>query len=191
MSYYDNNRNKKRKIDFIIKQSSDERLIFRFYPRRSSCHSFGDEPPKSWSNVYKVYYSYAIIQQWKTRPDSPWKSEVLFSEHCDECSVISEIGHRCLLLSGGAEIFTREDGKKIELLNQAILPAGMGIEWTISKKTWIDWEDDDIKHAYYNFVLFDYVGKGFRFTIDEKEIRSFGEYLLECCEYMLAHGDPI
>ena len=38
---------KKRKIDYIIEQSDDERLIFRFYPRKSSCHSFGDEPPKS------------------------------------------------------------------------------------------------------------------------------------------------
>ena len=44
---------------------------------------------------------------------------------------------------------------------------------------------------YYDFVLFDYSDKGFRFTINEKDIKSFGEYLLGCCEYMLAHGDPI
>ena len=49
---------KKRKIDFVLEESDTAKLIFRFYPRRSSCHSFGDEPPKDWSDVYKVYYSY-------------------------------------------------------------------------------------------------------------------------------------
>lgn len=76
-----------------------------------------------------------------------------------------------------------------------ILPLGMGTNWTISKHTWTDvgYEDDeeDIVHTYYNFVLFDYNDKGFRFSINENDIKSFGEYLLRCCEYMLAHGDPI
>ena len=52
---------KKRKIDFVLEESDTAKLIFRFYPRRSSCHSFGDEPPKDWSDVYKVYYSYSVI----------------------------------------------------------------------------------------------------------------------------------
>ena len=33
---------KKRKIDYIIEERDNRRLIFRFYPRQSSCHSFGD-----------------------------------------------------------------------------------------------------------------------------------------------------
>ena len=56
---------KKRKIDFVLRESDTSKLIFRFYPRRSSCHSFGDEPPKDWNDVYKVYYSYSIIQVYK------------------------------------------------------------------------------------------------------------------------------
>lgn len=186
---------KKRKIDYIIEQSDDERLIFRFYPRRSSCHSFGDEPPKSWSEVYKVYYSYAIIRQWKFEPDDQWESEVVFYEHCDECSEIDEVGQRCLLLADGVEVFKREDGKEIPLLDNRILPFGMGTEWTISKRTWTDFgyddDEEDVVHTYYNFVLFDYGNKGYRFSLDEKDIKTFGEYLLGCCEYMLAHGDPI
>ena len=185
---------KKRKIDYIIEQADDERLIFRFYPKQSSCHSFGDEPPKSWLDVYKVYYSYAIIKQWKFDPSDQWESEVVFYEHCDECSIINEVGQRCLLLADGLDVFMREDGEEIQLLNQNIFPFGMGTCWTISKRTCVEhgYEDeDDINHTYYEFVLFDYGDKGFRFALEEKDIKAFGEYLIGCCEYMLAHGDPI
>lgn len=187
--------NKKRKIDFILKDNSDtERLIFRFYPRKSSCHSFGDEPPKDWNDVYKVYYSYVIIKQWKFNPEDQWTSEIFFREGCDECSIIDEIGHRCLLLANGIEVFKRDDGREIQLLDK-VLPFGMGTEWTISKHTyttygWND-EDEDEVCVYYTFTLFDWWGKGFKFTLEEKDIKAFGEYLLGCCNYMLAHGDPI
>lgn len=176
---------KKRKIDYIIEQSDDERLIFRFYPRQSSCHSFGDEPPKDWSDVYKVYYSYAIIRQWRFNSEDQWESKIMFYENCDECSMIDEVGERCLLLADGVEVFKRNDDKEIQLLDQCILPFGMGTNWTIIKNTRFDLS------TYYTFTLFDYFNKGFRFNVEEKDIRSFGEYLLGCCEYMLAHGDPI
>lgn len=182
---------KERKIDYIIEQSEDERLIFRFYPRQSSCHSFGEEPPKDWNDIYKTYYSYAIIKQWKFGPEDDWESEVMFSEPCDECSEIYEVGQRCLLLAKGIEVYTREDCHKVQLLDQRIHPFGMGTEWTISKKTWTDWEDKNKKHIYYEFVLFDYFNKGFRFNINEKDIKYFGKYLCGCCEYMLTHGNPI
>ena len=55
---------KKRKIDFILNERRGYRLIFRFYPKRSSCHSFNENPPKSWNEVYKVYYSYAILEEY-------------------------------------------------------------------------------------------------------------------------------
>ena len=178
---------KKRKIDYIINQTDDERLIFRFYPRQSHCHSFGDEPPKSLSDVYKVYFSYAIIKQWKFNPDDIWKSEIMFYERCDECSIIDEVGQRCLILADGTEVFKRDDGIEIQLLDKCILPFGMGTNWTISKikNTYY------LKHTYYEFTLFDYFDRGFRFSIKEKDMKSFGEYLLGCCEYMLAHGEPI
>lgn len=182
---------KKRKIDYIIEQTYDERLIFRFYPKQSSCHSFGDEPPTKPEEIYKVYYSYAIIKQWKFNPEDIWKSEVMFYDDCDECSIIDEVGNRCLLLADGYETFERKDGEKIPLLDKTIYPIGMGTNWTISKKSWTDWKDKNIKHTYYTFTLFDYFNKGFKFSINEEDMKVFGEYLLGCCEYMLEHGDPI
>lgn len=182
---------KKRKIDYIINESNDERLIFRFYPRQSSCHSFGDEPPKSIEDVYKVYYSYAIIKQWKFEPDDQWESEIMFRESCDECSIIDEVGQRCLLLAEGYETFEREDGERIPLLDKEIFPFGCGVEWSISKNSWTDWEDENVIHTYYQFILFDWLHKGFKFNLNAEKMKSFGEYLIGCCEYMLAHGDPI
>lgn len=200
---------KKRKIDFIISKDNYRRLIFRFYPRRSSCHSFNDETPKNWNEVYKVYYSYAIIQQYKFESEDQWKSVVVFREDCDECSIIDEVGYRCLLLADGVEVYEREDGEKFELLNQNILPFGMGTDWTISKHTctYDDIDENDlqncanmaeimehmkeIREVYYTFMLFNYDNKGYKFTLEDKDIKAFGEYLLECCDYMLAHGDPI
>jgi len=181
---------KKRKIDYIIKESDNVRLIFRFYPRRSHCHSFNDEPPKNWNGVYKVYYNYAIIKQWKIRPNDQWESEVVFYESCDECSIIDKVGQRCLLLADGTETFEREDGERIPLLDRNIIPFGYGTEWTISKHTCVGWDDSD-GYTYYKFTLFDYFNTGYRFNINEEDIKAFGEYLLGCCEYMLAHGEPI
>lgn len=182
---------KKRKLDYVIKQSKDERLIFRFYPRQSHCHSFNDKPPKSWKEVYKVYYSYAIIKQWKFNPDEQWESEIMFEESCDECSIIGEIAERCLLLADGCETFEREDGEKIPLLEREIFPFGTGTSWKISKRHWFSFDGGDCDNICYQFELFDYWNKGFRFVIDQESTRSFGEYIKECCEYMLAHGEGI
>lgn len=186
---------KKRKIDFILEERDNERLIFRFYPRRSSCHSFNDELPKSWNEVYKVYYSYAIIKQWKFEPNDQWESEIMFYEDCDECSIIDGIGRICLLLADGVEVYKREDGIEIQLLNEVKMPFGMGTEWMITKHTCVvyGWneDDEDEEETYYTFILFNWFGKGFKFTLKDNKIKLFGEYLLECCEYMLAHGDPI
>ena len=170
---------KKRKIDFIIRENDRSKLIFRFYPRRSSCHSFGDEPPKSWDEVYKMYYSYAIIQVYK---EDNW-SKRLFDCHCDECSIIGEIVERCKLLAEGKTVFKGEhDSEKytIKLLNNEVHPFGMGTSWTISRR-----------NTTYEFKLFDWDNTGFRFYLEKDRLKEFGEYLSECCEYMLAHGDSI
>lgn len=180
---------KKRKIDFVLEENDLWKTVFRFYPRRSSCHSFGDEPPKSWKDVYKVYYNYRVIRVYKD--DNSY--EVLYDSHCDECSIIDDIGHRCLLLADGYETFEREDGERIPLLNEKIIPFGMGADWTITKRicTTHNWDEDDEVAIYYTFMLFNWNNIGFRFTLTSDKIKAFGEYLLECCEYMLEHGDPI
>lgn len=171
---------KKRKIDFVLKEDEDDIFIFRFYPRSSSCHSFGSVPPTSWEEVYKVYYSYAVIQRWK----DGGSSRILFSSGCDECSIIDEVAARCLYLSEGKKSVVRNfDGKDytIKLLNNEMYPTGDGVSWDITK----------VGNDYYEFTMFDWNDVGFRFAIKSDRLKEFGEYLNECCEYMLTHGDPI
>ena len=171
------------KIDFILHDDKYETIIFRFRPRQSSCHSFRDRPPTSWEEVYKVYYSYSIFKKYKDGD----RSEVLFNCSCDECSVIDEVASRCLYLANGQTsvdvkyVSTGEHCYTIQLLDNEIHPMGYGVHW-------------NIKHMYEDFYcisMFGWNGVGYRFCLNQNELKEFGKYLEECCEYMLAHGDPI
>lgn len=176
-------KNKKAFIDFTIHEDEYIRTIFRFLPSESHCHGFGDEPPKDWAGVYKVYYAYQIIAVDKENPN---ENELLFKCMVDEGSAIGEVAARCLHLSEGTrsvEVKHRIDGSvwKVELLNTKMLPIGYGVEW-------------EIREAFndrYEFVLFRWDNQGYRFYLPSTRIREFGTFLYGCCEYMLKHGEPI
>jgi hypothetical protein len=175
----------KQKLDFIIKENDFEKIIFRFYPRRSHCHSHNEHPPKTWDNVYKVYYYYSILAQRKDFEDNnKLYTEVLFDSEVDECSVIDQVAYCCKIISSGKNTIERqeENGDKttIRFLNKEIFTLGDGVSWIISKY-----------YSKYQFQLFNAVNKGYRFFLDKKKIKDLGEFLESCCEYMLAHGEPI
>lgn len=172
---------KKRKIDFILYEDDDEILVFRFYPRSSNCHSFNDVPPTNWKQVYKVYYAYSIFRRFK---DDNF-TEVLFECYCDECSIIGDIANRIRLITDGLKKITRVfEGREyiIELLNTEVYPTGDGVSWRINECR---------NPGSYEIILWKYNDTGYRFYLGKDELREFGEYLNECCEYMLAHGEPI
>ena len=172
---------KKRHIDFMLHKDEDSTIIFRFYPRQSSCHSFGDKPPTSWDDVYKVYYSYSVVERY-----DDGKSKVLFKCSCDECSIIDEVAARCLLLADGktsVDVINPQSGLPctIQLLNNEMHPMGYGVSW-------------DAKHLYddvYVISMFNWNDIGYRFYLTRDKLKTFGDFLNECCEYMLIHGDPI
>lgn len=87
----------KRKLDFVLSEDDMSRKIFRFYPYRSHCHGFYDNSPKTWEEVYKVYYAYAILLRWKDDNGNmePESTDVLFDARCDEASIIDTIGYIC------------------------------------------------------------------------------------------------
>ena len=128
-----------------------------------------------------MYYSYAIIKQSRWEVNEPWESEILFSQYCDECSIIYDIGQICLLLSKGIEEFKRKDGILVPLLNDCKHVFGMGTDWLITKHTCIEYgyeeEDEDIETIYYHFMLFKYNGVGFKFSIKkESTIQRFLQF---------------
>ena len=174
--------NKINKIDFVLHDDKYETIIFRFRPRQSSCHSFGNNPPTSWEEVYKVYYSYSIFKKYKDDD----RSRVLFNCSCDECSVIDEVAARCLYLSNGqtsVDVPHPHTGemRTIQLLDNEIHPIGYGVSWRI------EYLYDD----FYLISVFGWDGMGYRFHLNQNKMKEFGDYLNKCCEYMLAHGDPI
>ena len=164
-------------------EDGDEETVFRFDTKYSACHSFNDKPPTKWEEVYKVYYYYQIVRVSHTYQDAN-EEEILFDSRCDECSIIDEVAARCKLLAEGKKQvkIDRDDGKSytIKLLNQDIMPCGMGVFWKILKV------GDN-----YKFELFDWSDRGYRFYVHKERISDFGEFLDGCCEYMLAHGVPI
>lgn len=166
-------------LDFTLADNEFETIIFRFLPRHSSCHSFGSKPPTCWEEVYKVYYAYEIINISKLTG----KAKKVYKCHCDECSVIDEIAIRCKLIADGHRyhIVEREDETyKVKLLNVEVKPFGYGTSWKLTKS-----------NGNTEIQLFRWDNKGYRFRLDKETLRKFGEHLEECCEYMLAHGDPI
>ena len=182
----------KRKLDYIIESDDDCRLIFRFYPRSSSCHSFNEEAPKSWGEVYKVYYSWAILAQYfDDETGDVGYTKIVYKDECDECSMISEIAARCLHLAKGeekVEVERRGNKRSIELLGTEIFPMGMGTSWKISKR---EYSLSNKSHISYHFEVWGWDQRGYRFVIPENRMEDFGEYLQMCCDYMLEHGEPI
>ena len=171
---------KKSRLDFIIDKDDNQVLTFRFLPQQSSCHSFGDNPPTKWEEVYKVYYSYKIFEEWK---DYNHTAE-LFCCDCDECSVIDEVAARIKYIVEGKKIITVNHGNKeyvIELLGKEVRPFGYGVSWTIN----------EVEDCLYEVILWKHNQVGYKFYLSQGKLKAFGEYLQECCEYMLAHGDPI
>lgn len=195
---------KKRKIDFILKERNEYRLIFRFYPRHSHCHGFHENPPTSWDEVYKVYYSYAILEEYDDvhyltntkSTDCNWNVRKVFEESCDECSIVAEIGFMCLQIADGKKEYSREiDGETYtwQLLDTEKFPFGMGTCWKIHeyKNSVFNENDEEIFEKEYEFQLFNYDNVGYRFSLKKEQMKDFGQYLLNCCEYMLQHGEPI
>lgn len=171
---------KKRKIDFILNETDDEIIVFRFYPRQSKCHSFNDIPPKSWSEVYKVYFSYRIFKRYK---DDNY-TKTLLDVPCDECSEIKEMSSRIGYIVQGKKslsVWCGEEEYIIKLLNNEVFPIGYGVSWIIN----------ELSSEEYSVTMWKYNNTGYRFVLDKDKLKKFGEYLNECSEYMLAHGDPI
>lgn len=88
-------------------------LYFEFDTKHSHCHSFNDNPPKSWEEVYKVYYSYNLYAE------RDGEKTELFNAYCDEGSSLDAVGYAL-----------QEPKKKY----YCILPFGDGIMWEISRR---------------------------------------------------------
>lgn len=167
------------KIDCIIYSSEDNmlRIIFRLYPRRSHIHGFDKTPPKSWSKVYKVYFSYSIIKQTKTIPEDRWRSETVYKEDFDECSRLKSV----------VDAIEEIKNNQFHVINPIKLcPSGEGTEWNIVNSY------DYSFTSYITFEIFQSsTHKGYRFALSREELVNFQGTLQYFLDYMLEHSEGI
>ena len=158
-------------IDFILQNDEFSKLIFRFLPGLSHCHSFNEQPPKSWDEVYKVYYAYEIVEQWNDEDLS--NEDLLFSTSFDECSIIDVVAQFISQLGWNS------------FCSKTFTPRGDGVQWKLQKRI----------HPHQGlgikFELWKRNNMGYRMFLPEEKCIAFAKFLNNCCEYMLAHGEPI
>lgn len=171
----------KQKIDFILHNDWFYKDIFRFYPRRTHVHGFDDDPPNNWSEVYKVYYTWAIIRQYYDDQSgfiTPEESETLFEIEMDECSMIPNLPNIIRHVMGTGETFNYPTFGQ---------PAG---DWKIELHTYEDADGDSCE--WYKFQVFDnWTNQGIRFTLNKEETLKFIEYLERINQYALEHSEGI
>ena len=164
---------------FILEETEFHRDIFRFYPRNTHVHGFGDEPPKTWQGVYKVYYSWAILRQYfKDGTKEIEQTDRLIDMQCDECSRIPNLVAIIDYVDKENEIFD------YPTIGQ---PAG---DWRIEKVN----IDNGYEKPYdlYKFVVFDnWLDVGYRFYLRDSRIDEFKDYLNKINQYALDHSEGI
>lgn len=169
---------KMNRLDFVLKENEDERLLFRIYKEGTRVHSFNENPPVSWEKVYKVYYEWGIIKQYLDENGKVESSERLFYMPCDECSMIPGLSGIIAEVMKTGKIFDAPT------LGQ---PAG---EWEIRRKK------NPIPgygKYYCSFIVFDnWKNTGYRFSLREEKIKEFIVWLEKMEEITLKEcGCPI
>ena len=171
-------------MDFVLKQTEKHNeyfnytkdIVFRFYPKSSRMYGFDEEKrPKSFSEVYKVYYSWAIIER-----SSFASTNVLFRLGCDECSALFGLGE-----------YIREaiknKCKKLSIPSHGQEGSIWEIEYYKGRKRpkWAFYPDRIQFSVWSNLT-----NKGFRFWLTVDEAAKFAEYIDRINHHMLENSEP-
>lgn len=180
-------------IDFIISEDKYEKIKMRFYPKSSNMHSFNKYPPKTFDDVYKVYYSWAIMKSYNNSfsdSEENWSAyERVFCFDCDECSAITN-------LSYVIRHIIRYKRKSTKLLSFG----QPGSVWNIFYEKVFDFQNDDYdsewahipERDYLRFEVWNnYTDIGYMFNLPIKKAHAFCEYIDSINQHMLENGDPI
>ena len=164
------------KFEFILENNNYSKLIFKFDYKNTHVHSFNEELPKDWKEVYKVYYSWKIYRKYEY--DDEKYTQTLLNLSCDECSIIPDLSTIIKRVIETGEVFN------YPTLGQ---PAG---DWIINKKTYKDF--DNTEKSYIEFQVFNNVsGQGIRWSMNIDNSLNFCNYLDSINDYALKHGEPI
>lgn len=153
-------------MDFLLEKDDFKDLVFRFYPRQSYMHSFDGDPPKTFDDVYKIYYAWGVI--WKYGENGEFNHRVFYMP-CDECSALGYLSNAIREC-----IETKED--------QTVFTSGLpGSDWYI-----------DVINKYLEFKVFDNLEcSGVIFTLPFDQALEFADFLDKVNQHMLENGEPI
>lgn len=168
-----------RHFDFEIFRDDNEIILFRFYPKHSHVHGFEiDVAPKTWDEVYKVYYAWSILSKYKDfKNESLWKTEIVYEEWFDECSPLDQL----------ESILANSDCLQ-ENKFEYTTSYGDCTSWYVKFfKTWNE-------NITYEFICYHNGRAGasaYRFLLNDKEKTNFQKYLEDIQQYMLEHSEGI
>lgn len=168
-------------MEFVLRNRPERQVVFKFYPEYSHMHGFGDEPPKTFQEVYKVYYCWGIMEQ------SAERMTRRFYMDCDECSVLTELSSYI------------RTALKVHNRLEAVTFGQPGSDWTIQRffipDCELEEEQDEnelTERDYVDFTVFDnYTNTGYRFTLSVNEAELFANFLDRVNEHMLERSEPI
>lgn len=147
-----------------LRHKLNDEFYITFRPEDTNIHSFDNNPPKTWNDVYKVYYSYKIEEVWSFEDE--YSCETVLDTGFDECSCMPYL----------AEVLEHfDDEAKNNILK--VRPFGDGVDWEI-ERFYLEYQ----KMNYYTFKLFN-GSIGCRFTLSEKELYDFIVWLKYINEY--------
>jgi len=177
---------KERKLDFILEEDAKgKKLVFRFYPRGSHMHSFDDKPPKTFQDVYKVYYSWAIIDYSYNYKNNIKVAERVFYMSCDECSALCD-------LASAIRYMLRHRRKEMDVLSFGQPGSDWKLEYLPRKYD----EQGNPNLSYgdgrvYFTVFNNYKHNGYEFCLNVEKTKKFCDYLEAVNQHMLENGEPI
>lgn len=185
---------KKKRMDFVT-EGTYKRVKFRFYPKSSHMHGFGEEPPKDLRSVYKVYYSWSVFESDRVilfpagaGPETWGNYKMVFFMPWDECSCIAE-GLPAALRS----VLDYENPEE-----RAYSFGQPASEWRIWCIHGTEILEDDLEEVsvpekdWFIFEVFDnFTDKGYRFSMEREDAERFYEYLNSINSHMLENGEPI
>lgn len=171
---------KEKRLDFILAHNDwrcvESDLIFRFYPKSSHMHGFDeDKPPASLSEIYKVYYSWAIIRRHKDEP-----AEVLFRIGCDECSALTDLGESIrYVLAHNSRSCIYSPGQEGSIWEIEFQRGRRRPKW--------DYSPDVIQFS----VFSNWTNKGYRFRMTDERAKKFADFLDRVNQHMLENAEGI
>lgn len=175
-------------MDFLLKKNEYSCIKIRFYPQKSHMHSFNDDPPLNYNEVYKVYYSWGILEAINNYSNERGRGcKKVFTFDYDENSALS-------CLDQAIKHVIRYKNKKMVL--QSV--GQPGSNWNIYYNKYYGYSEDDFEEIHIpqmDYLVFEVwnncSNQGYKFDLSVETAKEFSDFISDVNKHMLENGEPI